>query len=594
MGNLYQPFAQQIFQMHFLPSNAAIACDKNLLSRYLESTLAAGEQVALENHLSGCEQCRAAMESLAADVDFWKAATDALEAPPSSALRPLTDLSLSALAPWGSDLDTFPVDSLASGAQTESTLNQTQMLQRWLDPTSRGDSLGRIGKYEVLGVVGQGGMGLVLKAIDTELDRMVAIKTLAHHVTSRTDARLRLAREARAAAALRHPHIVSVFGLETWRDVPLIVMPLVEDGTLQQYAATQRLTTEQVLATGLQIAEALAALHAAGIVHRDLKPSNILLQDGLDHVLISDFGLARFDGDLAITHSDALAGTPFFMSPEQALGRPIDVRSDLFSFGSVLYWLCTGQYPFRGSSNYETLSKLVHSQASADELSRLKVPSYLQRLIYRLLAKDPGERWSSAEKVVELLRACLAHHRSSTEPLPVELTPSPAGWSSRRWPLRLSVPLLGLSVLCIWMSQYLSFTVPPHRFEANQGTEISVQPNTLGENPDKSDETSLRYGALDELDRLAMLANFKRGERVHYWLRRLAYLPVEEIPPEAIPLVQRLAENPDLATQELSQVILNKNPFQEIIILEAAIRESPTPVSSSQTENPFQEISPDE
>ena len=266
------------------------------------------------------------------------------------------------------------------------------MLARWLDPSDADGSVGRIGKYEVQGVVGQGGMGLVLKAFDTELNRWVALKTLAHHITpqrpAEIDAGLRLAREARAVASLRHPHIISIYGLETWRSVPLIVMPLIDGGTLQQWAATKPLQIEQALATAIQIASALAALHAAGIVHRDLKPSNILLQGDLDHVLISDFGLARIDGDVAITHSNALAGTPFFMSPEQALGKPVDVRSDLFSFGCVLFWMFSGKYPFRGNSNYETLSRLIHTEPNFAELDKRRVPEYLQRLIKRLLAKE--------------------------------------------------------------------------------------------------------------------------------------------------------------------------------------------------------------
>jgi serine/threonine protein kinase len=458
------------------------------------------------------------------------------------------------------------------------------MLQRWLDPSDQEHSLGRIGKYEVFGVVGQGGMGLVLKALDTELERMVALKTLAHHVTARTDARLRLAREARAAAALHHPNIVSIFGLETWRDVPLIVMPLVEGGTLQQHASKERLTTEQVMTTALQIAAALAALHAAGIVHRDLKPSNILLQDGLDHVLLSDFGLARFDGDMAITHSDALAGTPFFMSPEQALGKSIDMRSDLFSFGSVMYWLCTGQYPFRGNSNYETLSKLIHSEADSDELARKQVPIYLQRLIHRLLAKEPSERWSSAEQVVDLLQTSLAHYQSPAAALPCELAARPpATRSTSHWPRRAAVALLAVSVIVIGLQQFAKFDRP----------EDGLKVETEAKIPDEPQQTSIqspRYGALDELDRRAMLTDLERGEKLHYWLRRLAYLPVDEIPPESIPAVQLLAYHTDLTTRELSQVILNKNPFQEVVVIQSSNLNAPTiPI-----ENPFQEVLPNE
>lgn len=559
-----------------------LPCDRELLSRYLDSTLSVDEQTVLECHLNECESCRSTIETLAADAEFWNAATEALDSPNQLQIqRAITDLSLSALRSLTNDSETR-VSGLNYGeTPTESILNQTQLLQRWLDPSDRKESLGRIGKYEVLGVLGQGGMGLVLKAHDTELERMVAIKTLPHQVTSRTDARLRLAREARAAAGLRHPNIVSVFGLETWRDVPLIVMPLVEGGTLQQYAAKQRLATEQVLVVGLQIAEALSALHAEGIVHRDLKPSNILLQDQLNHVLLSDFGLARFDGDLAITHSDALAGTPFFMSPEQAQGKPIDARSDLFSFGSVLYWMCTGQYPFRGNSSYETLSQLIHSKANSEELARFHVPMYLRRLVDRLLAKEPSERWSSAEEVAELLRACVVHYRSPAEPLPPSLMSQPKLRILSRWQLRSAASLLVLGCSATGLAMWYRYARPVEVLQESSERKPAFASQSL---PNEK----LRYGALDELDRRAMQSDLERGNKIHYWLRRLAYLPVEEIPPESIPAVQLLTEHSDLAVRELSQVVLNKNPFQEILVLPATMPDSST------DENPFQEVLPDE
>lgn len=559
-------------------------CNSELLSRYLETSLAPEEQCAVESHLNECSACRRTLESMAADEAFWTAATEALDSPKGVPLsRPISELSLEVLAsvPFGED--TLASELLSSDMPTETTISQAQMLQRWLDPSEKEDSLGRIGKYEVFGVVGQGGMGLVLKALDTELERMVALKTLAHHVTSQADARLRLAREARAAAGMRHPNIVPIFGLENWRDVPLIVMPLVEGGTLQQYASEQRLTTEQVLAIAIQIAEALAALHRAGIVHRDLKPSNILLQDGLDHVLLSDFGLARLDGDLAITHSDALAGTPFFMSPEQALGKSIEVRSDLFSFGSVLYWLCAGKYPFRGNSNYETLSKLVHTEPDFGELVRMQVPSYLQRLIEGLLVKQPHGRWSSADQVVELLRGSLAHFRSPAERMPSALvTKRPANRLAFRWPLRVAVALIGLTVIAFGVRNFV---------KSSDGTSLALKGDQEAIKIEAAEQQSIRaprYGALDELDRQAMLADFERGEKLQYWLKRLAFLQVDEIPPEAIPAVQLLCKHSELEIRELAQVIINKNPFQEVLILQQP--NTPT----TETENPFKEVLPNE
>lgn len=516
----------------------------------------------MEDHLDRCDRCVREMQELAADQEFWTEATNALETGLASGaqLRPHVDLSLEALA----TRDGFaPIDSQGLSPSfpdrmRESKEGQIRMLQRWLDPSETEGSLGRIGKYEVHGIAGQGGMGLVLKASDTELHRLVALKTMAHHVTARADARSRLAREARAVAALRHPNVISIFGLETWRDVPLIVMPFVEGGTLQQFASKQRLTVEQLILSGLQIAHALSSLHASGIVHRDLKPSNILLQDGLQHLLLSDFGLARHDRDESITQSDAMAGTPYFMSPEQALGKPVDTKSDLFSFGCVLFWLATGEYPFRGGSNYETLSLLVHSQPNYDLLIRSHVPDYMQRVIHRLLSKNPDERWSSMEQVIRLLNACLQHKRSASFPLPCELaskaSPKKQGlkWLQRIGIGFLAMALSGYATIWIWSG------TPNHR---------------------------THYGIFDRGDRQLMLDELNLGRNESYWLDRLVRLSVDEIPHEALPAIQLLEQHPDPKIRELAQAILAKNPFVEVDRPRDPLR------AEANRGNPFQEVS---
>lgn len=369
-------------------------------------------------------------------------------------------------------------------------------------------------------------------------------------------------------------------------------MPLIEGGTLQQYAAVKPLPVEQTLSTAIQIASALSALHAAGIVHRDLKPSNILLQDDLEHVLISDFGLARIAGDMAITHSEALAGTPFFMSPEQALGKQVDIRSDLFSFGCVLFWMCSGKYPFRGDSNYETLSRLIHNEPEYGELVQRSVPVYLQLLIRRLLAKDPAARWSSADQVAGLLRASLAHFHSSELPLPLELAQSDSdGVTAQRPEKARSLSARGIvaAALSLVLVLAVAFTAVSNRFGSNRtetGDTLQATETVLAPAP----TANLRYGAFDELDRRALFSDLERAENLPYWLRRMAYLPVDQIPVEALPAVQALSENSDATIRELAAVILNKNPFQEIHVLE----NSPKDSQISTQESPFQEVFTDE
>jgi eukaryotic-like serine/threonine-protein kinase len=584
--------------MPVLPPDPPMTCEHRLLVLYLDSDMSVEQRSAIESHLDDCRECRQAMEVLAANPEFWEHASRALETQSEAVLprRSFANLSLGSLEAlvYQENSHGFPSDWTRLDIGTELDKDPLQMLAGWLEPSPNSQSLGRIGKYEVQGIAGQGGMGLVLKAYDTELHRPVALKTLANHIMVRGDARSRLAREARAVAALSHPHVISIFGLEAWRDVPLIVMPLVEGGTLQQYASQHALTTMEILTAALQIASALSALHASGVVHRDLKPSNILLQDGLGHLLLSDFGLARFEGDQAITHSDALAGTPYFMSPEQSLGKTIDFRSDLFSLGSVLYWLCCGQYPFRGDSNYETLSRLVHSELDLKPLVQKQVPDYLQRLIHRLLSKSPAERWASAEHVVGLLNGCLEHCRSVDNPLPTELKASlPQPPRVVAWLPSLAIAMVGL----------LALTVFGIHWRADQKTnpvEVeSVTPPTIGEATEAAGDPMLLasghsrpYGRLDELDRRALLHDIDNQYNLLYWLRRLAYLSADEIPAEVLPKVQVLAHHGDPTARELSQVILNKNPFQEV----SAADQAPMPAVPSlpRDENPFQEVLPNE
>ena len=543
-------------------THSSPSCNSRWLNCYLDGDLLQEERRWVEDHLNGCDRCVREMQELAANQELWTEAAFALETgiASESQLRPRVDLSLNALAMSDHFSSNDSQDSRLSFPDhlSESTEGQKQMLQRWLDPSETVGSMGKIGKYEIHGIAGQGGMGLVLKATDTELNRLVALKTMAHHVTARADARSRLAREARAVAALRHPNVISIFGLETWRDVPLIVMPFVEGGTLQQFASKQRLTVEQLILCGLQIAHALSCLHASGIVHRDLKPSNILLQDELEHLLLSDFGLARQDGDECITQSDAMAGTPYFMSPEQALGKPINTKSDLFSFGCVLFWLATGEYPFQGGSNYETLSLLVHSQPNNGLLIRSQLPEYMQRIIHRLLSKNPDERWSSIDQVIQLLNACLEHNRSALFPLTLELqTSASPNKQGLRWLRRIGIGLLMATV-----SGYATF---------------SIWSGTLAQRP--------QHGSLDRSDRQRMLEELNLGRNESYWLGRLGQLSVDEIPHEALPAIQLFEQHSDPKIRELAGAILAKNPFVEVV------RPTDPQPGEGTPENPFKEVS---
>src|SRR5262249_54877775 len=221
------------------------------------------------------------------------------------------------------------------------------------------DALGRIGHYHVLAVNGRGGMGMVLKAFDKELQRVVAIKVMAPHLAATGMARKRFRREAQAAAAVRDEHVIDIHAVEEVNGLPYLVMEYVSGISLQdRLDQSGPLELKEILRIGMQTASGLAKAHAQGLIHRDIKPSNILLENGVQRVKITDFGLARAVDDASLTQSGVIAGTPQYMAPEQARGEAVDQRADLFSLGSVLYAMCTGRPPFRASSWMAVLKRV--------------------------------------------------------------------------------------------------------------------------------------------------------------------------------------------------------------------------------------------
>ena len=252
--------------------------------------------------------------------------------------------------------------------------------------------MGRLGTYEVIGVLGRGGMGVVLKAFDPALNRNIAIKVLSAALASCGAARRRFLREARAAAAVVHEHVVSVFAVEEIAGLPILVMEYVPGRSLQdRLDKTGPLTLPEILRIGMQTASGLAAAHAQGLVHRDVKPANILLEKGVERVRLSDFGLARAAADAAVTQSGVIAGTPHYMAPEQARGETSDHRSDLFSLGSTLYTIARpSAVPCRVAAR-RAAARQRRPSAPLREINH-EVPEWLEAIIAKLHAKDPSER----------------------------------------------------------------------------------------------------------------------------------------------------------------------------------------------------------
>ena len=278
----------------------------------------------------------------------------------------------------------------------------------FLSAPSHPEMLGRIGRYEIERMIGSGGMGIVLKGFDTELHRVVAIKVLKPHLAHNGAARRRFAREAQSAAAVVHEHVIPIHDVLTDGDTPYLVMQFVPGQSLQARVDERGpLEAKEILRIARQAAAGLAAAHAQGVVHRDVKPANILLEESVERVLISDFGLARTVDDATLTRTGVVAGTPHYMSPEQATGQPVDHRSDLFSLGSSIYFMCTGRPPFRAEHALAILNRICHDQHRPVDEVNSDVPAELADVVDRLLSKNPADRFRDAHEVERQLESIL-------------------------------------------------------------------------------------------------------------------------------------------------------------------------------------------
>jgi eukaryotic-like serine/threonine-protein kinase len=298
-------------------------------------------------------------------------------------------------------------------------------LLKFLGPTDDPHRLGRIDAYEIVGIVGRGGMGVVFKAFDPALQRFVAIKMMLPHFAESGPARIRFAREAKAAAAVVNDYVLPIYGVAEWQGIPYIVSQYCRGETLQKRIETVGpLDVKEVLRIASQLAKGLAAAHAQGLVHRDVKPANILLDQGIERVQLTDFGLARAIDDASMTRTGVLAGTPQFMSPEQARGENLDSRSDLFALGSVMYTMCTGRPPFRGTQPLAVLRKIEHEPHKSVQTLNADIPAPLSQIIDHLLEKRVEDRFSSAQELAQWLDGYLSYLQQPAHQVKPKLPPS--------------------------------------------------------------------------------------------------------------------------------------------------------------------------
>ncbi len=276
-----------------------------------------------------------------------------------------------------------------------------------------------LGRYEILEELGRGEMGVVYKAHDPLIDRFVAIKTIDLQKLSekeKDEYKMRFYQEAKAAGRLNHPNIITIHDLGRKGDIAYIAMELMEGPELQDIVAeNQPLSVEEKLDVAFQVAEGLSYAHEHGVVHRDIKPSNIMVLRGR-HVKIADFGIARMESSLWRTQTDQIIGSPLYMSPEQIQSHPIDPRSDIFSFGIVLYQMLTGRLPFKGENVNSVMYQIINEEPPKPSSLNPEIPDMLDHIIAKCLAKKPEDRYQSANELTSDLHSCrkLLSHADST------------------------------------------------------------------------------------------------------------------------------------------------------------------------------------
>jgi serine/threonine protein kinase len=282
-----------------------------------------------------------------------------------------------------------------------------------------------ISQYKILEKLGEGGMGVVYKAEDTKLDRIVALKFLPQRVTSNNTEKARFLQEAKAASAINHPHVCVIHDIQEYDDRQFIVMEYIEGQTLRQIIADNHpkvLNQKQVIDYAIQIAEALQAAHKKEIVHRDIKSDNIMIT-GSGQVKVMDFGLAKLRGSLKLTKTSSTVGTLAYMAPEQIQGKGVDVRSDIFSFGVVLYEMLTGRLPFQGEYESSLMYAILNEEPPPVQKYRNDISSELLHVLNRTLEKESGDRYQSVDDLLIDLRRL---KRDSDRVSRVSLTEMPA------------------------------------------------------------------------------------------------------------------------------------------------------------------------
>ena len=392
-------------------------------------------------HFESCEICQQRMEKLAAEPWLW------------DNCREIVESTAKLIGEVGSETGSEGFTSGSSLTEGAKQVAQENLIDphELLETSPQPEMLGRLDQYDVEAVIGQGGMGVVFKAIDTDLQRTVAIKMLLPHLANHEVARQRFLREARAAAAISHEHVVDVYQVRSDARHPYLVMAYVFGDSLSQIVEREkRLPSLEVVRFGMQIASGLSAAHEQGLIHRDIKPANILLRTGEQKIVITDFGLAQAVDDVGLTSTGLVAGTPNYMSPEQCNGGRVTAGADLFGLGCVMYFMATGRAPFAGNTAMAVMNQICTTQPQNVRTVSADVSKPLAHIIHRLIEKRPADRYASAAEVAGVLRSLLAHLQQpeSNRAPRVSRPPSLAKGFFRR-PSLLETAVLVTAAVCL-------------------------------------------------------------------------------------------------------------------------------------------------